>query len=140
MMRLKGLAFDKLRDAESALAKLKKGADWAWVKTNAEGLTDKDAENILNFGESLLMVPSLSEDVRQALTGAKPGDFRLATGPDGRFYILSVLEVTPSRRQSIEEVSMVVAQTVFNAKLEQSLEEWAAKLKQEARVEIYLVQ
>jgi hypothetical protein len=140
MMRLKGLAFDKLRDAESALAKLKKGADWAWVKTNAEGLTDKDAENLLIFDENLLMVTSLSDDVKQALTGAKPGDFRLATGPDGRFYILSVLEVTPSRRQSIEEVSMVVAQTVFNAKLEQSLEEWAAKLKQEARVEIYLVQ
>jgi parvulin-like peptidyl-prolyl isomerase len=85
-------------------------------------------------------VPSLSADVRQALTGAKPGDFRLATGPDGRFYILSVLEVTPARRQSLEEVTMAIAQKVFNVKLERSLEDWAEKLKQEARVEIFLVQ
>ena len=140
MMRLNALVFDKLRDAESALAKLKKGADYTWVKTNAEGLTDKDTENLLNFGENLLMVPSLSADVRQALTGAKPGDFRLATGPDGRFYILSVLEVTPARRQSLEEVTMAIAQKVFNVKLERSLEDWAEKLKQEARVEIFLVQ
>jgi hypothetical protein len=140
MIRLNGLAFDKLHDAESALDKLKKGADYAWVKANADGLTDKDAENLLTFDENMLMVTSLTDGVKKALTGARPGDVRLATGPDGRYYILSVLEVIPARKQSIEEATTTIAQQVFNAKIDRSLEEWAEKLRHEARVDIYLTQ
>jgi hypothetical protein len=40
----------------------------------------------------------------------------------------------------MEEVAMAIAQKVFNVKLERSMAEWAEKLMQEARVEIYLVQ
>jgi len=41
MMKMTSLAFGKKSDAESALAKLKKGADLAWVRSNAEGLVVK---------------------------------------------------------------------------------------------------
>ncbi len=141
MMRLSGMAFDKLGDAEAAIAKLKKGADYAWVRDNAEGLTGKDAEDLLTFGEEdTLSVTGLPAGLQKALTGARQGDFRLATGPDNRYYVLSVLEVTPARKQPLEEATMTIAQQVFNTKLERSLDEWTGKLRKEARVDVYLMQ
>ncbi len=140
MIRLNGMAFDKLNDAESALDKLKRGADYAWVRDNAEGLTDKDAEDLLTFDGGMLSVTSLPGGVQKALTGARSGDFRLAAGPEGRYYLLSVQEVAPSRKQPIEEASMMIAQKVFNIKIEQSLQEWVEKLRRAAQVDIYLKQ
>lgn len=138
MVKLDGLVFDKLRDAESALDKLKKDADFTWIKANAEGQTDKDAEDVYIVGESVLMLKTLPEDMQKALTGAKPGDFRLATGTDGRYYLLSVLEVIPARQRPLEEVAQPVAEKVFEFKLNQAVEEWCGKLRKAADVNIYL--
>lgn len=140
MIKLKGLAFDKLPDAEAALDKLKKGADYTWVKDNAVGQTNADAEDVQIFDENMLMVTKLPDGIQKALTGVRPEEFRTAAGPDGRYYLLSVLEVVPARKQPIEEASVAIAQNVFNAKIESSLEEWAGKLRHEARVDVYLKQ
>jgi CRISPR/Cas system CMR-associated protein Cmr5 small subunit len=137
MVRLNGLAFDKLPDAESALEKLKKGADYAWIKENAAGQTDKDADNLLVF-DGVLILTKLPQDVQKSLSGAKAGDHRLAAGPDGRFYVLSVQDVIPARTQTIEEATATIVKTVFKSKLDKSLKEWEEQLRQTADIEIYL--
>jgi len=140
MVRLRGLPFNRVKDAEAALDMLKKGADYSWIKANAKGQTDPDAEDLMNFGDTLMTSKSLPADMRKALTGAKPGDVRIATGTDGRAYILSVLEVTPVRNQPREEVVNSISQIVFDNKLEHAIEDWAEKLKQDAVVKIYIKQ
>lgn len=138
MVKLDSLVFDKLSDAESALDKLKKDADFTWIKANAEGQTDNSAEDVYLVGENVLMLKSLPEDMQSALTGAKPGDFRLATGKDGRYYLLSVLDVTPARPRTLEEVAQPVAEKVFEAKLNKAVEEWCGKLRSAGKVDVYL--
>jgi hypothetical protein len=139
MVKLNGLAFDKLPDAESALEKLRKGADYTWIKENAAGQTDKDADNLLFF-DGVLILTKLPQGVQRVLDGAKAGEHRLAAGPDGRSYVLSVLDMIPARTQTMEEASQTIAQTVFNAKLDKSLKEWEEKLRQAAAIEVYLQQ
>jgi len=140
MVKLSGLPFDRVHDAEAALDMLKRGADYSWIKANAKGLTDPGVEDLMIFGDTLITITSLPEDLQKALTGAKRGDFRIATGSDGRSYLLSVLEAVPPSNQPLEEVMNAIAQQVFNVKLERAIEDWAEKLKQEAVVKVYIRQ
>ena len=142
-VKLDSLVFDKLRDAESALDKLKKGADYSWIKANAEGQadsSDNSVEALLTFSNTMMTITRLPSDMQKALTGAKPGEFRLSAGPDGDYYILSVLGVVPARQQSIEEVMATITPIVFSNKLNQTINEWAEKLKESYPVKVYLQQ
>jgi len=138
MMRIDGLAFDKRADAEGAIEKLRKGADFQWLSANAEGQADKNSKGLLRFEGKLLTTKDLPEGVQKAVSGAKSGDSRIYAAPEGYFYALSMREVIPSSPKPFEEVRSVIAQKVFDAKVRKAMNEWTAKLRAASDVKIYL--
>jgi parvulin-like peptidyl-prolyl isomerase len=137
MMKIVGLAFGNKRNAQSALAKLKKGADINWVRANAEGLVDTTDEG-MPFDGRILTTNSMPQEIRDAVAGSRPGDFRLYPGPDGRFYVLSILDIIPSRLQAFEEVKKEIQKKVFENKLNGALEDWFSKLRAASEIKVYL--
>jgi len=138
MMKLTSLAFEKKRDAESALASLAKGADLNWVGNNAKGVTARSDDDPLSLKGSILATTSLPPDMARALAGARAGDFRLYESSEGGFYVLSVQEVMPEKQQPYQEVRELIGQKVFNEKFIQSMEDWFHKLRSASSVKLYL--
>jgi hypothetical protein len=139
MLKMVSLDFGNKRDAEAALAKLRKGADLNWVRANAEGLVASTDEG---FGETagtlVLTTNSLPDEMAKSLAGAKSGDIRLLAGPEGRFSVLSIQEVIPARQQPFEQVAKEIWKKVFDATLGRTMEDWFHKLRAAADVKIYL--
>lgn len=138
MMRVSSLVFGNKNDAASVLDKLRKGADFSWMKTNAEGQVDKNTQGILPFEGALVTVKDFPEDVRRTISGARSGDFRLYTSPEGHFYVLSIQDVIPPQPQAFDEVKGMAAKKVYNIKLTKAVEDWADKLRAVAEVTVYL--
>ena len=137
MIRIKSLVFHKKSDAVDALDKLVKGTDFTWLSYNAAGQVDKSAEGLLDFAGKLLTVNSLPEGVRKAVSGAKPGDFRLYVAPERYYYVLYIYYVLPARLQPFEDVKEEIAKEVFNYKVKQAVELYADKLKEYYPVKVY---
>ena len=137
MMRISSLVFRKKSDAVNALDKLGKGTDFTWLSYNAAGQVDKSTEGLLDFAGKLLTVDSLPEGVRKAVTGAKPGDFRLYASPERYYYVLYIYHLIPAQPQPFEEVQEQIAKEVFNHKVREAVELYADKLKEYYPVKIY---
>ena len=137
MMRIKSLVFLKKGDAVEALNKLTAGTDFNWLSSNAEGQVDKNSQGLLKFEGTLLSVRSLPEDLSRAVSGAKPGDFRMYESPDDHFYVLYIYHVTPPKPQPFDDVKQEVAKKVYARKVEKAVEDYAEKLKAYYPVEIY---
>ena len=88
MISMTSLAFKDKKHAETAIARLRQGTDFNWMKANAAGV-DPDAEELTAGGIPVLM-SSMPEDLRKAVDGASPGDYRLYSGPKGLFYTLLI--------------------------------------------------
>jgi parvulin-like peptidyl-prolyl isomerase len=138
-MRVRNLVFVQKADAVSALDKLKKGADFTWIKTNAEGqATDVSGEEV-TFEDRIVSVDTLPADVQKTLAGAQPGEFRLYESTRATYHILYVKDVIPSRQQEFEQVREQIRPEVFRIKLNEGIAEWTRKLKASADVKVYLV-
>jgi hypothetical protein len=87
--------------------------------------------------DKLLTVRSLPEDLHQALSEVKPGDFRLYESPEGRYYVLYVYHVVPAELQPFEKVKGEISKALFDDKVKKALEDYAEKLKEYYPVEIY---
>lgn len=138
MMRIDGLAFNKRADAESAIEKLRKGADFQWLSSNAEGQADKNSEGLLRFEGKLLTTKDLPEGIQKAVSGAKSGDSRLYAAPEGYFYVLSMREVIPSSPKPFEEARQEIGQKVFDEKIRKAMNEWTTKLRAASDIKMYL--
>ena len=132
------LVFGKRDDAERAIANLRKGTDFQWMKENAEGQVDQGTKGVLNFDGSLLTTKDLPEGVQKAVNGAKTGDFRLYESPENHYYVLYVQEVIPSKPQPYAEAREKIAKKIYNEKLTKAVEEYAGKLRAVSDVKIYL--
>jgi parvulin-like peptidyl-prolyl isomerase len=138
MVKVMSLAFGKRGDAEAAIEKLRKGADFQWLMGNAEGQLDKNTAGLIYFEGSAVATKSLPEGMQKALSGVRSGDFRLYASPEGHFYALSIIEMVPSKPQPYEEAREMIAKRVFNEKLGKAVEAWADKLREVSDVKIYL--
>ncbi len=136
MIRLSSLAFQDKKGAEAALARLRKGTDFDWMKANAVGMVTDAGE--LTGGRIPVLVSSLPEGLRKAVDGASPGDYRLYSAPQGPFYAVLITQVIPEQVQPLEEVSQKVRFLVSREQLNKSLQTWAAKLRDAYTVKIYL--
>ena len=137
MMRIKSIVFGKRSNAVEAVDKLKKGTDFSWLGSNAEGQVDPFTKGLLKLEGKPIMVKSLPEKLKKALTGGRAGDFKLYESPKGHFYVLYIFEIIPARQQPFEAVSQEIAKTVYNEKTRQMVELWAAQLRDYYPVEIY---
>ena len=138
MMKINSLVFAKRDDAEGAIEKLRKGTEFLWLLANAEGQVDKNAKRLLTFGGKLLTIRDLPDGVQKTISGARAGDFRLYSSPEGYFYVLAIQDVIPSRPQPYEEVRQIISKKIFGDRLKKAVEDYADKLKAVSEVKIYL--
>jgi len=137
MIRLEGLAFDRREDAEAALEKLRKGADFKWVKANEPGQADPERyDGYLDFRGSLIIVSALPQEVQDAVEGASSGQFRFYAPTGGPTYVLHVREVLAPRQRPYEAAREEIAQKLVSGKRQAALEQYAAKLRAASEVEI----
>ena len=138
MMKINSLVFAKRDDAEGTIEKLRKGTEFLWLLANAEGQVDKNAKRLLTFGGKLLTIRDLPDGVQKTISGARAGDFRLYSSPEGYFYVLAIQDVIPSRPQPYEEVRQIISKKIFGDRLKKAVEDYADKLKAVSEVKIYL--
>ncbi len=137
-IKIRILAFTERRDAEEALEKLINGADLQWVLAYAPGQIDPEkARDLFEWGGKVLSAEDLPGGVRQAISGAKSGDFRFYSSPEGPSCVLSVEEVLPSRMQPFEEMKGVLAEKILREKSMEILNSWLVKLKAAYKVKIF---
>jgi hypothetical protein len=137
MMRIKSLVFRQRSEAVTALDKLRKGTDFGWLSSHAEGQVDKNSEGLLKFEGNLLALTNLPEDLHKTVSGAKTGDLRLYVSPEGYYYVLYIYNVVPVKPQPFEKVKKKIAQKVFDDKVKKAIEAYADKLKEYYPVKIY---
>lgn len=136
MMRIKSLVFEKKGDAVEAVEKLAKGTDFNWLSSHADGQVDKNTKGLLKLEGELLILTSLPEDLQKIVAGAKPGDFRLYSRPEGH-YALYVYHVVAPQLRPFEDVRDDIAKEVFNEKVKNAIAAWSARLKEYYPVTIY---
>jgi len=137
MMRIKELVFASKSDAVSAVEKLRKGTDFDWLSSKAEGQLDKNTGGLLRFKGELLTVSSLPEGVQKTISGANPGDFRLYESPEGYFYVLYIYHLLPGAPRPFDSVRNDIAKDVLRDKVRKAVEAYAGQLKEYYPVEIY---
>ncbi len=138
LVKIRTLAFGKEADAVAALEKLRKGADFNWVKANAEGRLDTSNEEPLISEDQLVPINTINPDVQKALSGVNAGDFRMYESSKDRFYILYITEMMPPVQQPFEQVEQGIRNEVFFINLNKALDEWIRKLKESADIKVYL--
>ncbi len=140
LMKIGHLAFLQKADAQWAIDKMKKGADFGWVKANAPSRAPDSESEDPPFEDAVVPLSSMAEDIQSALAGVKAEDVRLYESPNGRFYVLYVEEMTPPQQLTFEQARQSLGWNVYYAKLNKSIEEWSRKLKEAADIKIYLAE
>lgn len=140
MVKAEGLIFKKKNLAEDAVAKLRKGTDFGWVKNNAEGQIEKEkSEELLAFSGRLISLVTMPDGIRETLQDAKEGDVRLWASPDGYFYVLTVEKFVPATPSPLAEERKRISDLMFADKLNSSLDDWAEKLRKAYSVKIFIM-
>ena len=137
MMRIESLVFRRESDAVNALDKLNKGSDFKWLRSHALGQVEANSDGLLKFEGKLLTIRSLPEELRKAVSGAKAGDYRFYASPEGYFYVLNIYEVVPAKPQPLVNVKKKITEKIFEGKVKEAIEAYAAKLREYYPVEIY---
>jgi parvulin-like peptidyl-prolyl isomerase len=138
MIRMRSLAFTERVYAESAMQKLREGADFGWLVSNAEGQVPKAADDVLVFDGRPVTTDSMPEGLRQAVANARGGESRLYAAGDGHFYVLVVQDVIAPVARPYAEVRDEAAKTVYGQKLRRNVEEYIAKLRAASTIAIFL--
>jgi len=138
MLRTRSLAFSRRAAAEDAMRRLREGADFGWLASNAAGQVDKGARGLLTFDGRPVTTDSMPEGVRKALAGVKAGESRLYASPEGYFYVLAVQQVIAPTARPYDEVREEIAKKLYDEKVKKSLETYAGKLRAQSKVESYL--
>lgn len=136
MYKIDAIVFSTNKDAEAAIDKLRKGMDFKWFKSNAEGRLEEGVRPKLDFLGNTILKAELPGDLQKALTGVTSGEYRLYAR-DNEYYVLYVQDVVPSREQPFSEVEGTIMKEVFSKKLNESVESWAKKLREASDVKIY---
>ena len=138
MLKLEGIGFTSQETAQAAVNKLRQGMDFKWFASNAEGRVEKNAPDQLHFEEGPVLTNTLAEEMRKALTGVQPDEYRLYATPKGLYYVIHIRDIIPSRVQSYQEVEPTILKGVFFEKLNKSVEDWGKKLTEASDIKIYV--
>ncbi len=137
MLSIKDLVFARRDDAVDALQKLRKGTDFAWLSSNAQGQVAPDTQGLINFEARPLTLGSLPADIRKAVSGAGAGDSRLYTSPAGHYYLLYIQQVIAPVERPFNAVRGQIAKQVFNLKVKEGIDRWAGQLSKYYPVKIF---
>ena len=136
-VKLSTLVFTKRKAADDAIDKLEKGADFQWVRDNAEDQVKK-TEGLMFFDGATMFTEELPQGARKAIEDAKSGDFKLYESPDGYYYVIYVQEIAPPVAQPFDNVKGMIYKKILNEKMTKDLDDWAGKLTTHYKVEVYL--
>jgi len=139
MLRIRGLAFARRGDAESAMRTLREGADFGWLAANAEGRLPDETPGLLQFTGQPVTIDSMPPGLQNALEGVRSGDFRMYASPEGRYYVLGVQQLIESSPRPYADVRDEIARTLYAEKIQKDLESYADRLRAQSTVETYLV-
>lgn len=139
MLQIKSLVFNTRQDAENALDKLRKGADYSWVSANAANLVAPDTAGVLPLDKNLLSLTSLPADLQELVRDAKTGTSLVyAPAEPNFFYVLLMENVFAPEAKPYEQARAEVGKIIFNMNSEKLLAEYITKLKEEYPVKILL--
>jgi parvulin-like peptidyl-prolyl isomerase len=138
LYRLDGLAFGNAKAAQSALAKLQGGTDFAWLRANADGQL-KPEERQLQFEGTLLSVNTLPESLVKALTGSKASDYRLYATDDGKqHYVVRVVDIVPPAVRPYPEVREELGREIEAEKIGAAVRDYAGKLRKVQKIDVII--
>jgi hypothetical protein len=137
MVKLDGLGFGDLKDAQAALSRLKAGTDLKWLKANADGLLPPEAQS-LRFQGVPVTLSSLPPELGKALQGSKEGDYHLYAG-EGQSYVVLVVQEFPPGHQPLQSVERSIFDRLFGEKMQQAIDVWADKVRPHHEVEVFVV-
>ena len=138
MLRMTSLAFYELADAESALAKLRKGADFKWVSANSAGQVDKEDQRAALFEDSLVSSTALPEDLHEATHDAREGDALVYRGSEGRYHVIVIETVFPAAPRPYAGSREAIAGILYQQKVQESIESWGEKLREAYETRIFV--
>jgi hypothetical protein len=137
MVRVESIAFGSRKDAEAALAKLRAGADPAWMRSNAPGRLDpKTHQDLLDFPAAPLLLGDLPADLRQSLSNARSGEYRLHGTAGGTTYVILLKELLPGRTLPLEDASGRIRAILMGQTRQKLFDGYIAKLRQASQVRI----
>ena len=139
MLKIKSLVFARKGDAEDAIDKLRKGAEFQWLQANTAGQVAANSPGLLDFGDTPLITRNLSEKLQHAVAAAKSGDVRLFVSPEGYNYLLYIKDVIPAKPAPLAQERKEIAEKLFGAKMTKSVADWGEKLRKASTVKVYLV-
>jgi hypothetical protein len=120
------------------MRKLRSGDQLSWIKANAEGQVNKDAEGLLELSGAVVTVPALAPGLKSALSGAGAGDFRLYESPEGYFYAIAVVAVYPPSVQDYSAVRPAITRQLYTERVQTGVAGWIEKLRSAGTVDVYL--
>lgn len=135
--KLDALVFASVKDAQSAVDRLRSGTDWKWLNANAEGQVPESKRTVLLDG-STVSERTLPAEMVKALAGAKKGDYRLYAAASTEYAAIHVADVIASREQPFAEVRGEIGQKAFTSKLEEAIKTWAGKLRKASKVTVFI--
>jgi hypothetical protein len=138
MFRMNGLVFHTASDAEEALEKLRKGADFRWVSANSPGQVEKGTSGVLDLDNALLSLTALPEELRKSADRAKRGDALLYSGPKGFHYVIAVEKVFAATPQEYQTTRGPIAQTIAEEKTRVAIDDWSEKLREAYETRIFV--
>jgi parvulin-like peptidyl-prolyl isomerase len=134
--RLQSLSFTTQKAAQAALAQLKAGTDFNWLKQNAEGLVAEGKRAVELDGE-VISGRGLTPEVAKAITGARNGDLRKLEVSE-QHVVIRVLNVTPPAPQPYPETRETIAPRVQQEMVNKALLDWIDKLRKAHEVKIFI--
>ena len=137
MARLESIAFGSRKEAEMALAKLRSGADLAWMRTNAPGRLDPAANpNLLVFPAVPVTLGDLPADLSQALARAVSGEYRLYSATEGATYVILVRQILPGQALPLESAEGRIRAKLTGEKRQKAFDDYVARLRKASDVKI----
>lgn len=133
---LSTIGFETQQAAQSAIEKLKGGADFKWLRANAAGQVPEEQQRI-HFDGNTVTAASIPQPLMQALQGARPGDLRLYAAADGT-WVVRIDQITEPAPQPYAEVRTEILGKIREQKITAALEDWVARLRKARDVQVYI--
>jgi hypothetical protein len=137
MIRLESLSYASRDDARSALEKLRRGADLAWVREHVPGrLPPSEQDPVSRLRGNLVALSTLPPAIRAALAEVRSDEFRFAEKPDGPYYVLAVREMVPERTRPFEEIRSELREAVFARKRLEAVRSYLSEIREVSEVQV----
>jgi parvulin-like peptidyl-prolyl isomerase len=131
--KIQQITLKTLEDAQDTLNNLKNGADFSWlIKKRAE----KSGEGGNGYGKWFTK-KELPESARDIVDTLNPGDISPILKSDDHYLIIMLQEKSAEEFEDFNRVKSAVYKALYGEQFQEIFNEYIAKLKEGARIEIH---